>query len=179
MRYAIINSSNIVTGVALWDGVSAWTPAPYQPVDASGVPIPGAEPTPQTLVADTDPPTANVGSTYDATTNTFTASTTVAATVVPASVFLWQAKAALQSTAFSPSQAVSTYQPALTGATTLLMAANDLIPLLNNAALTQFWSSGDTQIQPTDPYIQQIAAILGLTQDQVNTLFISASKLTV
>ena len=71
MRYAIINQSNIVTGVALWDGVSAWTPPDYAPLDAQGVPIQGAA-SPQTAVPDTDPPSANVGATYDPISKTFT-----------------------------------------------------------------------------------------------------------
>lgn len=29
LRYALIDESNSVVGVALWDGVSAWTPPPH------------------------------------------------------------------------------------------------------------------------------------------------------
>jgi len=68
-RYAVINNVNLVTNVVLWDGVTPWTPPDYQPVDADGNPV--GDPTPQTAVPDTDPPTAQIGYTYNSTDGTF------------------------------------------------------------------------------------------------------------
>ena len=69
-RYAVINNANIVTNVAEWDGVTPWTPNDYQAVDANGVPV--GDPTPQTAVPDTDPPTAQIGYSYNPGDGTFT-----------------------------------------------------------------------------------------------------------
>ena len=61
-RYAAITASNYVAGVYLWDGVSEWTPPPYQEYDADGNPV--GDPQPTTAVPDTDPPTAQIGYIY-------------------------------------------------------------------------------------------------------------------
>jgi len=53
-RYAVINSANIVVNMALWDGVTEWNPG----IDSDGNPL--------TAVPDTDPPTANYGLVYQA-----------------------------------------------------------------------------------------------------------------
>ena len=53
-RYAIIDATNAVQGVALWDGVTEWSPGP-------GL----------TAVPDTVPPTAQTGGTYVPATQTF------------------------------------------------------------------------------------------------------------
>ena len=62
-RYAVINNANVVTNVTLWDGVTPWTPNDYQEFDADGVAV--GDPTPQTAVSDTDPPTAQIGCIYN------------------------------------------------------------------------------------------------------------------
>ena len=69
-RYAVINNANVVTRVTFWDEVSPWTPEDYQPMDADGNPL--SDPTPQTAVPDTDPPTAQIGYTYNPADGTFT-----------------------------------------------------------------------------------------------------------
>jgi hypothetical protein len=69
-RYAVINNANVVTNITNWDGVTPWEPMPYQPVDADGNPV--GDPTPQTAVPDTDPPTAQIGYTYNPADGTFT-----------------------------------------------------------------------------------------------------------
>ena len=53
-RYAIIDATNAVQGVALWDGVTEWSPGP-------GL----------TAVPDTALPTAQVGSIYNPSTGAF------------------------------------------------------------------------------------------------------------
>ena len=69
-RYAAITASNYVAGVYLWDGVSEWTPPPYQEYDADGNPV--GDPQPTTAVPDTDPPTAMIGYSYNPGDGTFT-----------------------------------------------------------------------------------------------------------
>ena len=69
-RYVVINNANVVTRVTFWDEVSPWTPEDYQPTDANGVPV--GDPTPQTAVPDTDPPTAQIGYSYNPGDGTFT-----------------------------------------------------------------------------------------------------------
>ena len=53
-RYAIIDVENVVQNICIWDGVSQWSPPPDQKA-----------------VLDTNPPTAQIGSTYDPATQTF------------------------------------------------------------------------------------------------------------
>jgi len=69
-RYAVVNNANIVTNVILWDGDTPWTPNDYQAVDENGIAV--GDPTPQTAVPDTDPPTAQIGYTYNPGDGTFT-----------------------------------------------------------------------------------------------------------
>jgi len=69
IRYAIINNANVVTNNTLWDGVTPWTPNDYQAVDENAIPV--GDPTPQTAVPDTDPPTAQIGYTYNSAEGTF------------------------------------------------------------------------------------------------------------
>ena len=69
-RYAIVNIVNIVTNVSLWDGVTEWTPNDYQEIDSEGCAI--GSPTPQIAVPDTDPPTAQIGYSYNPGDGTFT-----------------------------------------------------------------------------------------------------------
>jgi len=69
-RYAVINNVSAVTNVVLWDGVTSWTPNDYQAVDADGNPV--GDPTPQVVIPDTDPPTAQIGYTYNPGDGTFT-----------------------------------------------------------------------------------------------------------
>ncbi len=47
MRYAVIDAATLIINIILWDGV-----APYDPGEGNA------------LVADTDPPTAQIGGTY-------------------------------------------------------------------------------------------------------------------
>ena len=68
-RYAIINTSNIVTNITVWDGETEWTPNNYQEFDENGCAV--GDPTPQTAVLDTDPPTAQIDYIYNATDGTF------------------------------------------------------------------------------------------------------------
>jgi len=68
-RSATITSDNIVRGVYEWEGDTFISP-PYAPVDVYGVPT--ADPQPTTAVPDTDPPTAQVGETYNPADGTFT-----------------------------------------------------------------------------------------------------------
>ena len=69
-RYAAITASNYVSGVYLWDGVSEWTPPPYQPTDENACAV--GDPQPTTAVPDTDPPTAQIGYSYNPGDGTFT-----------------------------------------------------------------------------------------------------------
>jgi hypothetical protein len=69
-RYAAITADNIVRSVYLWAGSSDWTPPPYQPTDVDGDPVGDSQPT--TAVPDTDPPTAQIGYTYNPADGTFT-----------------------------------------------------------------------------------------------------------
>jgi len=70
IRYAIINNANVVTNNTLWDGVTPWTPNDYQAVDENGIVV--GDPTPQTAVPDTDPPTAQIGFIYNPADGLFT-----------------------------------------------------------------------------------------------------------
>lgn len=72
-RYAVINVSNVVTNIVDWNGIAPWTPEDYVPLDADGYPLPNSTPTPQIVVADTDPPTAQIGYSYNPGDGTFTA----------------------------------------------------------------------------------------------------------
>jgi len=69
-RSAVITVDNIVRGVYEWDG-DTFIPPPYAPVDVYGVPTADSQPT--TAVPDTDPPTAQIGYTYNPADGTFTA----------------------------------------------------------------------------------------------------------
>ena len=68
-RSATITSDNIVRGVYEWEGDTFISP-PYAPVDVYGAPT--ADPQPTTAVPDTDPPTAQIGETYNPVDGTFT-----------------------------------------------------------------------------------------------------------
>jgi hypothetical protein len=68
-RYAIVNSFNVVTNIAIWDGESEWIPNDYQEFDVDGIVV--GDPSPQTAVLDTDPPTARIGFLYNAVDGTF------------------------------------------------------------------------------------------------------------
>jgi hypothetical protein len=70
-RYAVVNNADIVTRVTFWDEISPWTPEDYQVLDVDGNPV--GDPTPQIAVRDTDPPTAQIGYTYNPGDGTFTA----------------------------------------------------------------------------------------------------------
>ena len=70
--YAAITSDNIVRGVYLWAPGLPWTPPDYQPTNADGDPV--GDPQPTTAVPDTDPPTAQIGETYNPADGTFTVS---------------------------------------------------------------------------------------------------------
>jgi hypothetical protein len=60
-RYAVINLSNVITNMVDWNGnLETW--APYPDIDG----------TPQTAVPDTDPPTAQIGYSYNPGDGTFT-----------------------------------------------------------------------------------------------------------
>ena len=69
-RYAAITSDNIVRGVYYWAASFDWIPPPYQPTDADGNPV--GDPQPTTAVLDTDPPTAQIGYSYNPGDGTFT-----------------------------------------------------------------------------------------------------------
>ena len=81
------------------------------------------------------------------------------ASIVPESVSLWQAKAALQNS-------------------NLLTAANTAITSLNNPVLNQYWASAD-QLLRSSPTLASLAQILNLTSAQVDALFIQASQITL
>jgi hypothetical protein len=57
--YAVINQSNIVTSLVWWDGEGVWLPD--RDIDD----------TPQTVVSDTDPSTAQIGMIYNPVDGTF------------------------------------------------------------------------------------------------------------
>ena len=68
-RSATLTDDNIVRGVYEWEGDVFQSP-PYAPVDVNGFPIAASQPT--IAVPDTDPPTAQIGSTYNPALKTFT-----------------------------------------------------------------------------------------------------------
>lgn len=59
-QYAIVNQSNMVTGITWWNGEGAWSPDP------------DTDATAQTAVLDTDPSTAQVGFVYNPADGSFT-----------------------------------------------------------------------------------------------------------
>ena len=70
VRFAAITSDDIVRGVYVWAPGLPWTPPPYQEYDADGNPV--GDPQPTTAVPDTDPPTAQIGYSYNPGDGTFT-----------------------------------------------------------------------------------------------------------
>jgi len=79
--------------------------------------------------------------------------------VVPASVAMWQAKAALQAAGL------------LTSATAAVAAAS-------NPVLTAFWEGAST-IDRSSPTLAGIAAALSLTSEQIDALFIQAASISL
>ncbi len=81
------------------------------------------------------------------------------ANVVPASVAMWQAKAALQ-------------------AAGLLDAANAAVGAQNNPVLNAFWSSATT-MDRASPTLASLATALNLTSAQVDQLFVTAGAIAL
>jgi len=100
------------------------------------------------------------------------------AAVIPQSVAMWQAKAALQTTAFTPTSAQISAVPSLSGATNLLAAASALVTAENNEVLTAFWT-GTATIQRVSPVLASIGAELGLTPAQIDALFVAANAISL
>jgi hypothetical protein len=68
-RYAVITPDNLVVNIiASMETPPFWTP-PYQAYDAEGNPV--GDPIPTTPVPDTDPPTAQIGYSYNPSDGTF------------------------------------------------------------------------------------------------------------
>ena len=78
---------------------------------------------------------------------------------IPATVAMWQAKAALQ-------------------AAGLLDKATAAITAANNPVLTAFWSGAAT-IDRTSPTLASIGTALGLTSSQLDQLFVSAAAISL
>ena len=69
-RFAVIIADNsVVNIIASMEEPPFWTP-PYQPMDTDGNPVGDSQPT--TPVFDTDPPTAQIGYSYNPGDGTFT-----------------------------------------------------------------------------------------------------------
>ena len=69
-RFAVIIADNsVVNIIASMEEPPFWTP-PYQPMDTDGNPV--GDPQPTTAVPDTDPPTAQIGYSYNPGDGTFT-----------------------------------------------------------------------------------------------------------
>lgn len=81
------------------------------------------------------------------------------APVVPASVALWQAKAALE-------------------AAGLDKQAEAAVAAANSPALTAFWATAPT-IDRTSPTLAKIATALNLTSAQVDALFVQAAAISL
>lgn len=96
----------------------------------------------------------------------------------PVIVQMWQAKAILQSTPFTPTQAETAYQTIVAGTTNLLAATNALVAAQNNPTLTTFWNDSAT-IASNDTTLNSLATMLGITSTQVNALFAQAAALTL
>jgi len=86
--------------------------------------------------------------------------------VVPLTVAMWQAKAALQATTL-PGHSPN-----------LLTEASQAIAAANNATLTAFWA-GSATIDRASPTLATLAAALGLSKTQVDALFIQASSIVL
>ena len=107
------------------------------------------------LLVQTD--TAQVGDTYA--NGVFTSSAPSApVVVVPSSVALWQAKAALQ-------------------AAGLLTTANTAVAA-QGSPVTDFWASA-SNIDRTSPTLAGIATLLNLTPAQVDALFVQAASISL
>jgi hypothetical protein len=87
------------------------------------------------------------------------------AAVVPPVVPMWKAKGAL-----------SKAPPVHTGAT-LLDDANAVVTEGNGVAAI-YWEYA-TELHRSDPEVAKIAALLGLTDAQVDALFVTAAALTI
>jgi hypothetical protein len=79
--------------------------------------------------------------------------------LIPSSVSLWQAKAALENSK-------------------LLDAVNSIVTASNNDVLTLYWATGAT-ISRNSTSLAQIASALNLSSIQIDQLFIDADKITL
>ena len=138
--YAELDASGVWQNTISWDGVSAYTPP-------SGW---------TTRLVSTLPPGGAQGWTLTGSTWTPPA---VVVPEVPATVAMWQAKAALQGAG-------------------LLTAANNAVSAANNQVLTAFWNSA-ASIDRASPTLASIAETLGLTSAQVDALFIAAGNIAI
>jgi hypothetical protein len=94
----------------------------------------------------------------------------------PITVAMWQAKAALKATAFTPSQAESAYQATVAAATNLLDAVDALIAASAPPGLEQFWEYAPT-LQSDNALVASLGAELGLSAAQIAALFAAAAAL--
>lgn len=138
--YAEFDQNGVWQNTVEWDGNTAYTPSSghtIQPV--STLPPGGAQG--WTLTGSTwTPPAAVVPE-------------------VPATVAMWQAKAALQGAG-------------------LLTQANSAVAGSGNVALQQYWATAQT-LDRSDPAVAMIGAGLSLTPVQIDALFIAAAGLSV
>ena len=138
-HYALLDASGTWQNTIEWDGVFAYSPPPGCTVEAvSALPPGGAR-----------------GWTLSG--SVWTAPAVVVA--VPASVALWQAKAALQNAG-------------------LLTAASAAVTAMNNEAITAFWAQAQS-IDRASPTVAAIASTLNLTGAQLDALFIAAAGISL
>ena len=96
----------------------------------------------------------------------------------PITVQMWQAKAVLKATPFTPTPVQLTAMPMLAGVTNLLDATTALITASGNGALEAYWTFAPT-IVSGDANLTALATQLGLTSAQITALFSAAQSITV
>ena len=108
--------------------------------------------------------------------NTPTPAPAQAAPVV--TVQMWQAKAVMRQTAFTPTQAIASAQSTVAGTTNLLDATTALVNAQNSPALSAFWNFSPV-ILSNSTTLASLGATLGLTPAQVASLFTAAAALSI
>ena len=138
--YAEFDQNGVWQNTVTWDGVSAYAPPPGWTLE---------------LVSSL-PPGGTIGATLA---NGQWTAPVPPAPIVPTSVAMWQAKAALQ-------------------AAGLLASAQAAVTAANDPVLTEFWADASS-IDRSSPTLASIATTLKLTPAQVDALFIAAAGISL
>lgn len=96
----------------------------------------------------------------------------------PLTIASWQGVALMRSTAFDPSQSPPDYQAIVAGQTNLYGAVKALVNASNNQALIAYFEFSPTFFYG-DALLSLLASELGLSDNQVLTMFNQAAALSI